>query len=775
MCTVLIDIPSDTLRRHERSHGQPQNAEGEIEVVEGHNRQRTLAVAEADLTFQSSVSFSNPPATNHLPPLQSNILDDQSQNVAIINHDSLLTEGQISESDGNLLVQHSIQGDQGTYEHPNDLSPYSGMGLHSRNQLLDSDANSLELTFSGLSGSNISHDSWLLSSDFDIDAVSSALNDTLFEWAQALPASTLQQTQQESLSTQQGEHNETVRENRRQPMSNSENVESGVRFPSVDKWYARWQQEEATGLANPMSRVPSEDPDGELRIDEQYTATLSRHLRPRQYEETRLSVSYLNECLRLYFARFHPIFPVIHFPSFRPNSRNALLFLSMCSIGSLFVGSPSALSQGYHIYSRLNKAILASWETHLSETPQRSLSMVQAALIGQTFGLLSGKSNNLVMTDMFQGTLISWARKLGCFHRASCELPSENIEPAERTRAWKNWIRAEHLRRLLLALHIHDAELSSLLHHEPLLRHKSCQYAPTVNDALFEASSAEKWYNLFNSSRTQPTQASVVKFGDWVTSCSGPRATAPSIVTAIDVAMENSHLALYTMLENFNASIIESRQVGELDINQQDRFAQGLILWSKSFRSVTAGNKQDRLALRLLWHSCFMTLTTDLDSLERVLGRDGQLRATECLEEVANWAGSQNALRCLLHAIALQTLVEGMRMSWTPPIHVPRTLFSAGIAWICHRCWRRSQDGLINQQKAQLETAVYQFPEAHSDSWIERGHANELINLLCHRAGTHYEGTIYGIVELLQRLDRWAISNSFASILQEALSENIHE
>lgn len=62
----------------------------------------------------------------------------------------------------------------------------------------------------------------------------------------------------------------------------------------------------------------------------------------------------------MYFTKFDPIFPVVHGPTFRPSTRRSLLLLSICSVGSLFLGSPYATSQGIKIFESLNKAILAS-------------------------------------------------------------------------------------------------------------------------------------------------------------------------------------------------------------------------------------------------------------------------------------------------------------------------------------------------------------------------------------------------------------------------------
>lgn len=62
----------------------------------------------------------------------------------------------------------------------------------------------------------------------------------------------------------------------------------------------------------------------------------------------------------MYFAKFNTIFPIIHSQTFRPTPKNSLLLLSICSIGSLLIGSRGAAAQGRRIFERLNKAILAS-------------------------------------------------------------------------------------------------------------------------------------------------------------------------------------------------------------------------------------------------------------------------------------------------------------------------------------------------------------------------------------------------------------------------------
>jgi hypothetical protein len=59
-------------------------------------------------------------------------------------------------------------------------------------------------------------------------------------------------------------------------------------------------------------------------------------------------------------VRFNPVFPIVHAPSFRPSSENAILLLSVCSVGALFMGSATAAAQGRKIFQTLNKANLSS-------------------------------------------------------------------------------------------------------------------------------------------------------------------------------------------------------------------------------------------------------------------------------------------------------------------------------------------------------------------------------------------------------------------------------
>jgi hypothetical protein len=64
---------------------------------------------------------------------------------------------------------------------------------------------------------------------------------------------------------------------------------------------------------------------------------------------------------------------------------------------------------------------------------------------------------------------------------------------------WDGWVHLEQLARLRIALHVHDAELAGLLHHEPPARHAFMKYSAIVNDSLFEAHSAKNWFAILTA------------------------------------------------------------------------------------------------------------------------------------------------------------------------------------------------------------------------------------------------------------------------------------
>ncbi|KAJ5165095.1 uncharacterized protein N7500_006925 [Penicillium coprophilum] len=573
---------------------------------------------------------------------------------------------------------------------------------------------------------------WFLEDDFDVSALDFSITSTISEWAQipnVFPVA--------SLST--GEHDVFT------PVRSAvQDIEaSNMAGDTVKrKWFTHMSPSDENQPNREFAGIGANLP-GQTKANESYRAGLSQKLRRPMEDEVLPSSEQLNLFAKLYFHRFHPLLPVIHAPSFRPTVENSLLFLSICSIGSLFVGSSRALAQGSRIFERLDKAILASWESFLSESRPDALSMVQAAILGQTYAILAGKPKYLVLADVLHGTVASWAREANRLG-ALCSQPQDILSSADIEQSWHRWIDSEQRARVQAALNIHDAELAALYHHEPIRSHRLRQFPHLASDELFSAPTASKWEVLLKQS-IQIQSENQLK---------AQLSTNPFPVTGQD-----SRFTAYGILEGISARLIDAKKSQAFDHLVCQDTSNLLIQWWQTYH--TTG--QDPFCLPVLWHSIFISLYADMDLLERAVGRDGRAPALEASGSAREWASSVDASRCLVHASLIARYLERMSISAEPALHVPRALFSAALVYLC-----------VSQYapKHVVSAEAFTSPEVNL---LGEGAAEAACCPGSTQSSEYSVFTdldqLYGMIDLLQRGGRWGISQAFAHVLSTVLDE----
>ncbi|KAL2821311.1 fungal-specific transcription factor domain-containing protein [Aspergillus cavernicola] len=575
--------------------------------------------------------------------------------------------------------------------------------------------------------------SWFLGTGLDVDALDFTLSSAVSSWARipSMP-SISSMGDYGTFYTPTPTHTRSIPEAHDLPADNVKR-----------KWFTRLSVlEEAQASQTAFSIRGDFFGQGNIAADENYRAGLSQRLQPQMHDEALPSSDQLNLFANLFFSRFHSLLPVVHVPSFKPTTENSLLFVSICSVGSLFVGSSYAVAQGTRLFERLNKAILASWESILSHSCSDALSMVQAAIIGQTFAILSGRPRDLVLADVLHGTVMAWARES---NKNALPPPSDPeimfTNDADIDEQWSRWIDQEQRKRVDIALNIHDAELASLLHHEPIRKHRLTQYPCLASDALFMASTAARWAELYRETTTHPAPLAGVK--------------DPLLAGAAD-----SKFTAYGVLESLNAHIIEARQSHVFDEHESRRLSNMLMQWWRKYsHHIFEHEDDDPFCLPVLWHSVYMTIYADMDLLEQASGRDGQCVATASSSRVRSWSNSLDASRCLVHAILVQHYLERMRVSSEPAIHVPRSLLYAALSWFCFTriAGRQVIDvKAFDAPEIQLLGSSHMTPLAALTKAIRESASTDVNHL--HR-----------LIDLLNRVGRWAISYSFAYVLCAAL------
>ncbi|KAE8143801.1 fungal-specific transcription factor domain-containing protein [Aspergillus pseudotamarii] len=482
------------------------------------------------------------------------------------------------------------------------------------------------------------------------------------------------------------------------------------------------------------------------RADDRYRQKLVESLQQRVQPGILPSTKFLDLCLQAYFTHFQTIFPLIHAPTFQPSKGNAVLLLSMCTIGSLFLGSSKALTHGISMFERLNKAILASWDTYMQATGSASIQALQASLIGQTFGLLLGRPKDLDCTEAFHGCIVAWARKLKLFH--SDETPIGHMETLEDdsealNATWKSWARLEEKKRITLAIHIHDAELAKLHHHEPMLRHAPEKLVQISAPELFAAPNSKSWKALFT--RTQPPTRDI--------SLSPESGSFPCLRT-----LENDFQS-YATLDSIGALAYEDRDF-EPSWHATMQKCQGLLIdwYQKYVTSSEVSHKPDHFCLIILWHSIFMHLYTRFDDLECACGRDGEGPAQKQRAYATSWAASENAARTLLHAILIQQHFQLLPVGAEPAIHVPMALYYCGIAWTSF-----TRFGSKLNERSVDTTELFNFPEMRSVGISQTKLFQDSTSSV--QWGNPESAPFFRIIDLLGKISHWKVSGSFVTTL----------
>ncbi|KAK5107154.1 hypothetical protein LTR62_001679 [Meristemomyces frigidus] len=281
---------------------------------------------------------------------------------------------------------------------------------------------------------------------------------------------------------------------------------------------------------------------------------------------------------------------------------------------------PSTEFLGIKIFERLNKAILAS------------------------------------------GTLIAWARRNKMFDQKSAIPLALTGSEIEVHNAWCRWARKEETIRVVLALNIHDFEMASIFHHDPILRYNSKRFPSASIKALFDSPTASQWatfYQAQNATLDGQMQAPVALF---------PAASSPT----------PANFTAYAYLSSLGSQICELRLLENLDQEAKDKFTTVLLTWHQtvSASGTSSTSQSDPLCLLILWHSLLINLHSNLDLLEQALGRDSSPSTTVPVSELVTWASTPDARRCVIHALLAYKLVECIPSGAEPAIHVPQLAFA---------------------------------------------------------------------------------------------------
>ncbi|EAU30954.1 predicted protein [Aspergillus terreus NIH2624] len=464
---------------------------------------------------------------------------------------------------------------------------------------------------------------------------------------------------------------------------------------------------------------------------------------------------FVDACLREYFGRVSPWFPIIHEPTFSVRDCIAPLLLNMVALGSLFVCLPDAVEQGEMLWKLGHTAVAASWQSLIELRGPHDqcggIQLVLTALLGQTYALLSSNPNIRTTAFVFHGLGFYWARTSGMHLVDDLQLPAipdVEAEQGVKETAWRTWAAAEVQRRATLGHYILDGLIVQASGSVASARHLTNKIKSACSDAAFAAETPEEW--ISQVARLDHVQIPFSAL--FVRICARDYVEAP---------LGLSRLSIAVLLEGLQSLIAELHDVGSpaLGTVSSSQIVQGLMNIYEG--NLCTSRSVDASQTLIRWHAVCIELCTppiflyrricDAYKLPQVLSgipvRDGAPPF-----DLGSWAQSVQAFRAVLHAVAIIRLLHDIPSGHTHAVHIPGCLFASAMVLIAIHLW--------NKKKIKIPKNVRWY-----DVWVGEIQARENMDYVSAPAPANpVSADFSGAEELINSLNSTGASDAMTSV-----------
>ncbi|KAE8163484.1 hypothetical protein BDV40DRAFT_299420 [Aspergillus tamarii] len=387
----------------------------------------------------------------------------------------------------------------------------------------------------------------------------------------------------------------------------------------------------------------------------------------------------LDIALDLYFCNFHPLVPFIHLPTFSAKNTNSSVLYVMCLIGMTFLGTQGTASFVSKNFTFVLEKLTAELAMCSIDTgsPRNTMSAFAAAALFLNLAALTGEKGHIEKSQMLYVNLISVAQRHGLFSATEGQLLDksmfENI--TDNVLRWKAWSKVESVKRLIIALLVLDAWLSSFLSTSPIIVSDTIQLILPCSEVLFEAKNSTQWVQLIYEGQCMLM----------------PTVLSPS--ENVEIASLDSHIdnfGLHAVLSMVQLRLSDAYH--RLLSNRANYPFAPCHTYAMDGRARCLSNLQLQIASKngcilrctdpnasILWHSMCMNLTADIQIFELAAGRAGPGPARKALDNIAAWSQTPAARRACLHAAHVYRIMINRKASDHITFHSVFSLFSAAL------------------------------------------------------------------------------------------------
>ncbi|RJE22752.1 hypothetical protein PHISCL_04897 [Aspergillus sclerotialis] len=422
---------------------------------------------------------------------------------------------------------------------------------------------------------------------------------------------------------------------------------------------------------------------------------------------TSITSVFLDACLHMFFVRFIPTFPILHRATFVFRECTHPLLLNAIAIGSLYLGPKDSVAKvGFTLlklgflltlaftgrdlmaagtYGSGNFSMWQSLITHCGPYDAcKGVQLLITALLGQIYGALSKNRSIRTTSQVFRPLGFLWARHCGMFDSESYSqenLPSPTATEPEKEHQWRTWAAREIQQRALLAYHILDGLMAQMSGDGASARHVANPLHLPSSDAAFDASTVDEWLVHMRSwKHDQPSFRLVF------------RSLFPPTSSFRPLEYHFSAFSLRVVLEGIQSLVAESDESDLTSVGVPDRsdVRRALAQVHETISMSIHLAAPERLEILLRWHTICLDTMINSTVLSRHVclchsitqNVSGGTRSTKAGFDMIRWANSEDARRALLHAIAIQDIIEQLPRGRAHVIHMPSSLFAAATIYV---------------------------------------------------------------------------------------------
>ncbi|WRT67886.1 uncharacterized protein IL334_004860 [Kwoniella shivajii] len=200
----------------------------------------------------------------------------------------------------------------------------------------------------------------------------------------------------------------------------------------------------------------------------------------------------MSDFVDLYFEKFHPLFPIVHKPTFFNGDTPAVLLLSVAAIGATYADKefgPLAVAM-----CELVRRMIA-WMRGSDQRAKFDRNTLLAFLLQTALGIACGSREMYYHAEIFRCSIVTTCRRLHLLRgigSAMNDLYAKEENPTDEQR-YKAYMEDETKRRLGWGVYYVDSQMVALLHIPAVFAVNEAGIHLTCEDVLWEAPDAESW------------------------------------------------------------------------------------------------------------------------------------------------------------------------------------------------------------------------------------------------------------------------------------------